>query len=56
LKNFGCIFHFAEDHNANLIAMGIHGLTGIAHVISGSVAENIVNHSKRQLRTFSLES
>jgi nucleotide-binding universal stress UspA family protein len=38
--------------NADLIAMATHGRTGFAHVIAGSVAEQVVGYSKRPVLTF----
>jgi universal stress protein A len=32
----------AREWNADLIVMGTHGRTGIAHVVMGSVAEKVV--------------
>lgn len=46
------IIYFADHVNADLIAMATHGRTGFAHVISGSIAENVVSHSKRPVLTF----
>lgn len=45
------IISFAEEINANLIAMGTHGRSGIAHLISGSIAEDVVNHATRMVLT-----
>ncbi len=36
------IIHAARSENADLIVMGTHGRTGIAHVLMGSVAERVV--------------
>jgi nucleotide-binding universal stress UspA family protein len=46
------IVYFAEQVDADLIAMATHGRTGFAHVISGSIAEDVVSHSKRPVLTF----
>jgi len=46
------IIYFAEQVDADLIAMATHGRTGFAHVISGSIAEDVVSHSKRPVLTF----
>ncbi len=46
------IIEFAEDIDADLIAMTTHGRTGILHLITGSIAEDVVNHSKRPVWTF----
>lgn len=42
---------FAEEINADLISMVTHRRTGIAHLLAGSIAENVVNHSKRPVLT-----
>lgn len=39
------IINTAKDKGADVIIMGTHGRTGIAHVIMGSVAENVVRRS-----------
>jgi len=46
---------FAEDMNADLIAMVTHRRTGIAHLIAGSIAEDVVNHSKRPVLTSGID-
>lgn len=46
------IIYFAEQVEADLIAMATHGRTGFAHVIAGSIAEEVVSHSKRPVLTF----
>lgn len=45
------IIYFADDINADLIALGTHGRTGLRHLLSGSVAEDVVNHAKRPVWT-----
>lgn len=37
------IIHSAQGEAADLIVMGTHGRTGLAHVLMGSVAERVVN-------------
>ncbi len=49
----GIVF-FAEDINADMIALATHGRTGIRHLLSGSIAEDVVNHAKRPVWTFSI--
>ncbi|MFC5190610.1 universal stress protein [Algoriphagus aquatilis] len=46
------IIEFADDIDADLIAMTTHGRTGLLHLITGSIAEDVVNHSKRPVWTF----
>ena len=35
----------AEQNHADLIVMGSHGRTGLAHILLGSVAERVVRHT-----------
>ena len=46
------IIYFADSIDADLIAMATHGRTGFAHLLSGSIAEDVVGHSKRPVLTF----
>lgn len=46
------VIRFADTIDADLIAMATHGRTGFAHVIAGSVAEEVVGHAKRPVLTF----
>jgi len=39
------IVKFAAEHGVDLIAMGTHGRTGLAHMLVGSVAERVVRAS-----------
>lgn len=48
------ILHFAEDINADMIMMATHGRTGLAHLLSGSIAEDLVNHTSRPVLTFQI--
>lgn len=50
------IIHFAESIKADLIAMATHGRTGLAHLLSGSIAEDVVNHTKRPVLTYVIKS
>jgi nucleotide-binding universal stress UspA family protein len=36
----------AEERGADLIAMGTHGRSGVAHLLLGSTAERVVQHAK----------
>lgn len=50
------IIAYAEDINADLIALGTHQRRGIGHFLSGSIAEDVVNHAKDPVWTYRLES
>jgi len=41
------IVDFAEKNDIDLIVIGTHGKTGIRRFLLGSVAENVVRHSKK---------
>lgn len=49
------ILYFAQDIKACLIALGTHGRTGLLHLLSGSIAEDLVNHSKVPVWTISMK-
>lgn len=49
------ILEFADDVRADMIAMTTHGRTGLLHLITGSIAEDVVNHSKRPVWTYKLK-
>lgn len=40
------ILEYAEENNVGLIVMGTQGLTGVKRFLIGSVAENVLRHSK----------
>lgn len=46
------IIHFADSVNADMIALSTHGRTGLSHLFNGSIAEDVVSHSKRPVLTF----
>ena len=46
------ILEYAQQVNADLIVMYTHGRTGFNHFFRGSIAENVVNHSKVSVFTF----
>ena len=46
------IIYFAESINADMIAMATHGRTGLAHLLTGSIAEDVVNHTERPVLTY----
>ncbi len=45
------ILRFADSINADLIAMATHGRTGLAHLLSGSIAESVANQARRPVLT-----
>lgn len=49
------ILHFANDIRADLIMMATHGRTGLSHLLSGSIAEDLVNHTSIPVLTFQLK-
>ncbi len=49
------MIHYAEEIGADMLAMGTHGRTGFAHLFSGSLAEDIVNHVKRPIWTLKMK-
>jgi nucleotide-binding universal stress UspA family protein len=49
------IIEFAEDIDADLIAMATKGRTGFLHLITGSIAEDVVNHAKRPVWTLKVK-
>jgi nucleotide-binding universal stress UspA family protein len=46
------IIHFAKNMNADLIALSTHGRTGLAHLLAGSIAEDLANHSAIPVLTY----
>lgn len=40
------IIQTAENWEADLIVIGTHGRTGLLHLLMGSIAEDVVRHSK----------
>jgi len=49
------IIYFSQDIDAGLIALATHGRSGIMHLLSGSIAEDVVNHAKRPVWTFRIK-
>lgn len=50
------IVKFAAEHGVDLIAMGTHGRTGLAHMLVGSVAERVVRASSVPVLTIRSEA
>lgn len=48
------ILEFSNSIKGDLIAMGTHGRRGISHLVNGSLAEDVVNHSKGLVWTYSM--
>lgn len=49
------MIHFAEDNDVDMIVVATRQRTGIAHLITGSIAEDVVNHANRPVLTFGLK-
>lgn len=49
------ITDFGDEINADLIAIETHGRTGIAHLINGSLAEDVANHIDRPVLSIRME-
>jgi nucleotide-binding universal stress UspA family protein len=49
------IVNFTHTIDADMIALGTHGRKGLAHVISGSIAEDLVNHIDTPVWTFAIK-
>jgi nucleotide-binding universal stress UspA family protein len=45
------IIDYADENDVDLIILGTHGRSGLAHVLMGSVAERIVRKSNRPVMT-----
>ncbi len=50
------IIHFAQQIKADMIAMGTHGRKGLAHIVSGSIAEDVVNHIEIPIWTYAIKN
>lgn len=46
------LINFAQEMKADMVAMGTHGRMGLAHLMSGSLAEDVVNHIACPIWTF----
>jgi len=47
---------FARKVNAELIALGTHSRKGIAHLVNGSLAEDITNHADSLVWTYTMKN
>lgn len=50
------IRNFAEDINADMIALATHGRRGFGHFLLGSVAEDVSNHTSKPIWTYKIHS
>lgn len=50
------IIAFAQDIDADLIALGTRQRRGLSHFLSGSIAEDVVNHAKVPVWTFGFDN
>ncbi len=46
------VVKYAEEHDADLIALSTHGRTGFRHLVLGSSAESILRHSSIPVLAF----
>jgi nucleotide-binding universal stress UspA family protein len=52
----GGIFEFTNKVKGDIIAMATHGRKGISHLLNGSLAEDVVNHTRGLVWTYSLKN
>ena len=50
------VLAYAEDIDADLIAIGTKQRKGVGHFLAGSIAEDVVNHAKVPVWTYGLEN
>ncbi len=48
-KPYEIILKIADEWGADVIVMGTHGRKGLSHLFIGSVAEEVIRHSKKAL-------
>jgi hypothetical protein len=48
------VINFTHHIKADMIAMGTHGRKGLAHILSGSLAEDVVNHVDAPIWTYTI--
>lgn len=48
------VFNYAKKTNAGVIGIPTHGRRGLAHFFSGSISEDIINHSELPVITFKI--
>lgn len=50
------IIAYAEDIDADMVAIGTRQRRGVGHFLSGSIAEDVVNHARVPVWTFGLDT
>lgn len=50
------IIRFCHEQKADLLAMGTHGRKGLAHLFSGSLTEDVINHIDLPVWTYSMQN
>jgi nucleotide-binding universal stress UspA family protein len=50
------ILRFTKMINANMIAMGTHGRRGLAHILNGSLTEDVANHTDKLIWSYRLQT
>jgi len=50
------VINFTHHIKADMIAMGTHGRKGLAHILSGSLAEDVVNHVDCPIWTYTIRT
>lgn len=50
------IIHFTEFVKGDIIAMGTHSRRGFTHLINGSVAEDVANHTDSMIWTYTMNT
>jgi nucleotide-binding universal stress UspA family protein len=50
------IQEFTRIVQGDLIAMGTHGRKGLSHIVNGSLAEDVVNHTDKMVWTYTLRN
>ena len=48
------ILNFSHSVNADIIAICTHGRTGISRLLTGSISEDLVNHTSIPMVTFKI--
>ena len=49
------VLNYTKTHETDLVIIPTHGRKGISHFLSGSIAEDIVNHSQSLIMTIKID-